>query len=109
MPRNVVSKKHAISASVKDTRDRFKRLLPRSIPNLDGYHLPLKLDPERAELYTNCYLMLLVESVVCHSLHETRLPNARITDNDEFEFMVMLLLLCFARHMIIWKLQYLAC
>ena len=59
------------------------------IPNLQFNDLIVYLDAEGAEFDTNGYLMLLFKLIVHHSFHKTRFAHTCITNDDEFEQMIL--------------------
>ncbi len=73
---NVVTKEHAVRASVEDPGDRTERLLARSVPDLQLHDLAVELDHEGAEFDANRHLVLQLELVVHHAGQQTRLANA---------------------------------
>ena len=89
LARHVICEEHAVSSSVKDARHRLERLLARRVPNLQLYHLVLDLEPKRAELHSDRNLVLRLELIVHHSLHQTRLPYTCVPDNDELEEVIL--------------------
>ena len=87
---NVVGKEHAVSTSVKNTRDRLKRLLACRVPDLYFDHLFVHLQVVRAEFYSDGHLVIGFEFVIHNSLHQTQLADSSATYNDQFEKMVVL-------------------
>ena len=59
------------------------------VPNLQLNHLVVDLEAEAAEFDADRHLMLIVELVVHDSLHEARLADARVANDDQLEEMVL--------------------
>ena len=79
-------------SSIENPRDRLVRFLARRIPYLHLDYLVLNAQAIRAELDTDSNLVLRFEFIVHYSLHEARLSNTRIADNDQLKHVVVLLL-----------------
>ena len=83
--RNVICQNHAMSSFVENLSDRFERLLACCIPNLKFEDLLLKLYHQRTEFHSYCHLMIFLELICSHSVHETTFSYCRIADNDELK------------------------
>lgn len=81
--------------SIENPCNRLVRFLAGRIPYLHLDYLVLDAQAIRAELDTDSNLVLRFEFIVHYSLHEARLSDARIADNDQLEHVVVLLLQSF--------------
>ena len=59
------------------------------VPDLQLDDLIVYLETEATELYSDGHLVLLFEVVVHHSLHQARLADASVSDDDQFEKMIL--------------------
>ena len=88
--RDVVSEEYAVGASVEDSCYALETFLTGGVPNLDLDNLIVDRQVVAAELNSNSDLVLLFKFVIHHALHEARLADACVSDNDELEEMVVL-------------------
>ena len=72
---------------VNDQQDEF--LLTYSVPDLELDDLIVYLEAIRAKLYSNCDLMLFFKLIVHDSLHQTTFSNSSVSNDDQFEKMVL--------------------
>ena len=59
------------------------------IPNLELDNFVVNLETIRAELDANGDLVFFLELVVHHSLHQATLSNACVTNDDQFEEVIL--------------------
>lgn len=59
------------------------------VPNLQLDDLSINFQAIRSELYSDCYLMFTFEFIVHDPLHEARLADSGIADDDQLEQMVL--------------------
>ena len=79
-----------MGATVKNSRHRLEAFLAGRVPDLNFNHLIVYLQVKRAKLNANRHLVLLLEFIIHHSLHEARLSNSCVANDYQFEKMVML-------------------
>ena len=79
-----------MSPSVEDFRNRLERLLTRCVPNLHLEREILNFDEKRAEFHANSHLVVILEFVVTHAVHETRLADRRVANHNQFEQVIVL-------------------
>ena len=86
VPSDIKGEKNDMSAPIEDFCDAFEILLASCIPNLNfvGF-LILKLDDETAEFYANGDLVVFHKVIGCYSLHQRRLSNCRVTNEDQLK------------------------
>ena len=72
---------------VNDQQDGF--FLTYSVPDLELDDFIVYLEAIRAKLYSNCDLMLFFKLIVHDSLHQTTFSNSCVTNDDQFEKMVL--------------------
>lgn len=77
-------------APIEDARHRLKGFLAGCIPDLELEDLAA-VDPqsEGAKLHSDRHLMLCLELVVHHSLHETALSDSCVAYDDKLEEMIL--------------------
>ena len=76
----VICKQHRMSTTIKDLCYRLERFLSSSVPDLQLEGDIMHFDKKRSELNANCHLMIVLEFIVTHPVHQTRLTNAWITN-----------------------------
>ena len=59
------------------------------VPNLQLDNLIVDFEAIRAELHSNCDLVLLLEFIVHDALHQARFADARVANNDKFEQVIL--------------------
>ena len=69
------------SLNIKKYENLFQNVT-YGIPNLQFDDLIINLDAKRPKFYSNCDLMFLLELVIHNSLHEARLANTSITNDN---------------------------
>ena len=100
--RDVISQEYALSSSVEYSSDWFEWFLSCRVPNLHFNNFSIYTNAIWSKLYSNCNLMLLPKLIVHHSLHETWFSNTSVTNNNEFEHMIVFLLNGFVSNMLKW-------
>ena len=71
------------------TTDRMDFSLTYSVPDLELDDFVVYLEAIRAKLYSNCDLMFFFKLIVHDSLHQTTFPNSSVSNDDQFEKMVL--------------------
>ncbi len=74
-----------MGSAVENARDRLERLLARGIPDLDLDYLSVYSQVVAPELYSDGDLVLGLELVIHHALHQAGLSHARVSNNNELE------------------------
>ena len=74
-----------MSATVENLGDTAEAFLPSSVPNLQLQHFVLHLDEVRAELHSDCDIVVVMEVVINEPLQNARLANTRITNDNDLE------------------------
>ena len=59
------------------------------VPDLELDNFVIDFQTVRSELDPDRYLMFCFELVVHHSLHQTRLADTRVTNDDQLEKMIL--------------------
>ncbi len=101
----VISEEYAMSSSIENSSDRLVRILSSSVPNLHLYYFAFNLNSERAKLNPNSYCVIRFKNIVHNPFHEARFSNSRVTDNNEFECMIMVLRELFTWHFFVFHLK----
>ena len=74
-----------MGTTIKNTSHALEGLLASSVPNLQLNHFVLYFDSKGAKFDSYCHLMLRLELIVHHSLHQTRLSNAGVSNDNKFK------------------------
>ena len=92
VPSHIISQKHDVGTPVENASHRLIRLLSCSVPYLHLHNFVVNSNAVATELHPDGHLVLSLELIVHHPLHQTRLTNPSVTDDDQLEHMVMVLL-----------------
>jgi hypothetical protein len=74
-----------VGPAVENTSHTLERLLTCSVPNLQLYHFVLYFDSKGAEFDSYRHLMLRLELIVHHSLHQARLSDTSVSNDNKFK------------------------
>ena len=78
-----------MSTSVKDSCYTFEAFLTRSVPNLEFTNFAIDGSCETSEFDSDSDLMFGLEFIVLHSAHQATLANTGITNDDQFEKVIL--------------------
>lgn len=86
---DIIGQEDAVCSPVEYPGHRLERFLSRRVPNLQFDYFIVNPDAIGSELYSYGDLMLLLEFIVHYSLHETTLADSSVTNDDQFEEVVL--------------------
>lgn len=86
--RDVVGHDDPVRALVVAARDRLEPLLPRRVPDLQLYRLPVHFDGADLEVDADGGHEVVCEDVVGESQQERRFTDAGVTDEEHLEEVV---------------------
>mmetsp|Transcript_20227 Transcript_20227/g.19169 ORF Transcript_20227/g.19169 Transcript_20227/m.19169 type:complete len:215 (+) Transcript_20227:162-806(+) len=89
IPCDVIDQEHALRFSVEDPSHGPERFLSRSVPDLELDDFFFSLKDEVTEFNPYCHLMFHLELLIHHTVHQTTLPNARISNYDQLDQVVL--------------------